>query len=104
VPFSTVIELLSSLNLKLITSLKGKIITPLKKYIKELNVTSFEELDVVNASSLVQAYKLLFYFKDEFPEVMEWMSLKLIKIIENRLKQGEYVNGKQFSSLVTYVM
>jgi len=99
----TVLELLGSLNLKLLTSLKGKLISPLKKYITELNLSDFD-LTKSSLNSLVQSYRVLFYFKNEIPEFIEFMSIKLIEIIEEKCKQGEYVNGKQFAFLSSYVM
>ena len=57
-----VIELLSSLNLKLLTSLKGKLISPLKKYICELELSQFD-LTKSSMNALVQAFRVLFYFR-----------------------------------------
>lgn len=32
------------------------------------------------------------------------MALKMIKLVEDKCKQGEYLNGKQFALLSAYVM
>ncbi len=66
VEFSTIIELLSSLNLKLITSLKGKLLSPLKKYIVGMDLSRFD-ISKSSLNSLVQCFRVLFYFKNEIP-------------------------------------
>ena len=57
------VDLISSLNLKLLTSLKGKLLSSLKKYFIELDYSNFD-ISQSNLMSLVQAYRLLFCFKN----------------------------------------
>ena len=61
--FSVMIVLISSLNLKLLISLKGKLLSPLKKYFIELDYSNVD-ISQSNLISLVQAYRLLFCFKN----------------------------------------
>lgn len=70
-------EILSSLNLKLITSLKGKLIPSLKKYLNEMDLAKFD-ISQTSMGALVHSLKLLFYFKNEIPEFMEYFSIKII--------------------------